>query len=105
MRFLLLGLLMLAATPALAAAEIATNYSHLWWPLAQLAKLMEFLLTQVQSLTQLSWGLSLIAFALLIKVLLYPASAFTGRLQASTAYTQAQLAPKIIAIKKQHKGE
>lgn len=95
------------AAPALAAAspEAATSYSHLWLPLAWLAQLMEFLLTQVQSLSQASWGFGLVLFALLIKILLYPASAFTGRLQASTAYTQAQLAPKIAAIKHQYKGE
>lgn len=81
------------------------RYAQLWWPMAQLAKLMQWLLTSIQALTGFGWGLSLVVFAVVIKLLLYPASVFTTRLQNQVALVQSQLNPKLAEIKASYKGE
>lgn len=90
------------------AEQTALNslrYSQLWWPIAQLAKGVEWLLVNIQQITQLGWGLSLVIFAVTIKFLLFPASWLTTRFQNQTAYVQSQLNPKLAEIKQNHKGE
>jgi YidC/Oxa1 family membrane protein insertase len=81
------------------------RYTQLWWPIAQLAKGVEWLLIKIHWATHLSWGLSLAVFAVLIKVLLLPASWLTTRFQNQTAYVQSKLNPKLAVIKKSYKGE
>lgn len=81
------------------------RYAHLWAPLAALAKGLEWLLTFIQRITGLGWGIALILYAVVLKLILLPASLATAKLQARVEEHQRELAPQITAIKQAHSGE
>lgn len=81
------------------------RYAQLWAPLAFLSKGMDWLLVSIQQLTQAHWAIVLIIFAVVIKLLMLPASLMTTRLQSVVSKHQAVLGPKVAAIKAAHKGE
>ena len=81
------------------------RYAHLWWPLAQLAKIVEYSLISIQYNIVSSWGLTIVIFSILLKFILLPVSLMTIRFQRRMAQVQAQLAPKLLEIKKKYDGE
>ena len=72
--------------------------SHLWAPLAWLAKSIEFALTTIQANIASSWGLTIVIFSILLKLLLLPVGIMTVRFQRRVSQVQAQLTPQLAAI-------
>ena len=81
------------------------RYSHLWTPLAFLAKEIERLLNFIQSSIVSSWGWTLVVFTILIKILLLPVGIITVKFQRSVSRVQAKLAPIQAEIKANYDGE
>ncbi|WP_237444707.1 YidC/Oxa1 family membrane protein insertase [Sinobacterium norvegicum] len=80
------------------------RYNHLWIGLAQISRAVEFSLVIIQSLVG-NWGLAIILFALLLKVLLIPVGIMTTRFQRRVSQVQSALEPKLNEIKSQYDGE
>lgn len=81
------------------------RYNHLWKPFAIVAKLSESLLALIKSTTSLSWGISILLFALIIKLLLLPVALMTSKSQQKVSKITSQLQPKLKAIKSKYDGE
>lgn len=81
------------------------RYCHLWWPIAQLARAVEWSLLHVRALTGFDWGMTIVMFTLLLKILLVPLAYITVRLQRQVSQYQSQLAPMLIEIKQKYDGE
>ena len=81
------------------------KYAYLWGPLAWLAKIVESSLVLIQSHVVSNWGIALVIFSLLLKLLLLPVGVMTVRLQRRVSQIQAQLAPKLAEIKANYDGE
>jgi YidC/Oxa1 family membrane protein insertase len=81
------------------------RYAHLWSPIAWLAKAVEYILTKLQSNVASSWGLTIVLFSVLLKLLLLPVGILTVRFQRRVSQVQAQLAPQLATIKANFDGE
>lgn len=81
------------------------RYVHLWYPFALLAKSAESALVAIQANIASNWGLTLIIFSVLLKLLLLPVGILTTRLQRQMSKVQSQLAPKLAEIKANYDGE
>jgi YidC/Oxa1 family membrane protein insertase len=81
------------------------RYCHLWWPIAQLALAVEWSLSQIRALSGFGWGMTLVVFTLLLKILLVPMGFVTVRLQRQVSENQSQLAPVLADIKAKYDGE
>ena len=81
------------------------RYNHLWKPFAIVAKISESLLVFIKSATSLSWGVVVLIFALLIKLILLPVSILTAKSQQRVSQINSQLQPRLAEIKKKYKGE
>ena len=62
------------------------RYHHLWKPFAIVAKLSESLLVLIKNITSLSWGITILVFALIIKLLLLPVSILTAKSQQRVSF-------------------
>lgn len=99
--------------PALATALVPgqsfaldhLRYAHLWTPLAWLTKQVEAVLVSIQSHLVSNWGWAIVVLAVAIKLLLLPLSIKTVGYQRQVSHIQAQLAPKLTAIKARYDGE
>lgn len=81
------------------------RYFHLWGPLAWLAKVIESGLVLIQTYLVSNWGLVIIVFAVLLKLLLLPVGIATIRFQRKVSQVQSSLAPKLAEIKANYNGE
>ena len=81
------------------------RYAHLWGPFAWLAKGIEAILVAIQRHIASNWGVVIIIFSLLIKLLLFPVGRMTSRIQESVSKAQSTLAPKLAEIKANYDGE
>jgi len=81
------------------------RYFHLWKPLAWLSKVIESSLTAIQANLAVGWGLTIVIFSVLLKILLLPVGVMTVRFQRRVSQIQAQLAPKLADIKANYDGE
>ena len=81
------------------------RYVHLWSMFSILAKTAEAALIFIQSHLVNSWGLTIIAFAVIIKLLLIPVTIMTVNAQRKVSRVQAQLAPQLADIKANYDGE
>lgn len=81
------------------------RYAHLWPPLAWLSKLVERSLTAIQANIVSNWGLAVVVFGVLLKILLLPVGVMTVRFQRRVSQVQAQLAPQLADIKANYDGE
>jgi YidC/Oxa1 family membrane protein insertase len=81
------------------------RYAHLWSMFSILAKTAEAVLIFIQSHLVNSWGLTIIAFAVVIKLLLIPVTIMTVGAQRKVSRVQAQLAPHLADIKENYDGE
>jgi YidC/Oxa1 family membrane protein insertase len=81
------------------------RYAHLWSMFSILAKAAEAALIFIQSHLVSSWGLTIIAFAVIIKLLLMPVTIMTVKAQRKVSRVQAQLAPQLADIKEKYDGE
>jgi len=81
------------------------RYTHLWKPLASLAKLVETSLVGIQTHLVSNWGLALIVFSVLLKLILLPVGVMTVRFQRRVSQVQTQLEPQLARIKANYDGE
>lgn len=81
------------------------RYAHLWGPLAWLAKTVESSLVAIEAHVVSNWGLAIVVFSVLLKLLLLPVGVLTVRFQRRVSQVQALLAPKLAEIKANHDGE
>jgi len=88
-----------------AAPELESlMYSGLWFWLRWICQALYWLLNII-SMAVPQWGLAVMALSLAVNVLMRPLSKIADRLQDQVHQTEARLAPKLAAIKKQYKGE
>lgn len=81
------------------------KYTHLWTPLRWLTLGIEKLLLWLHSLNNFGWGITIIVFSLVFKILMLPVNIQMTRAQRKVSEIQAQLAPKLESIKEKYKGE
>jgi YidC/Oxa1 family membrane protein insertase len=81
------------------------RYAHLWQPLAWLSKLVERSLTSIQANIVSNWGLAVVVFSVLLKIILLPVGVMTVRFQRKVSQVQALLAPQLVEIKANYDGE
>lgn len=81
------------------------RYFHLWKPLAVLSRSVEWSLVKLQTLTGLGWGLSIVLFTVLLKILMLPLGIFSARLQSEVSEVQSKLGPRLAEIKSKYDGE
>jgi YidC/Oxa1 family membrane protein insertase len=96
-----------AATPS--SAEVPDirklQYVHLPRWMRTLCRLVEGLYKSIQSTLGLGWGISLLLFAIVIKILLLPIALLTTRFQNHVNSHKTALEPIFDDIKKNFKGE
>jgi YidC/Oxa1 family membrane protein insertase len=81
------------------------RYAHLWWPIAQLARGVEWSLVELRGLSGLGWGMTIVLFTLVLKLLMVPLGFLTVRMQRQVSQHQGQLAPTLAEIKSTYDGE
>ncbi|MAN80262.1 MAG: hypothetical protein CMF64_07710 [Magnetovibrio sp.] len=81
------------------------EFAHLWNWLGALAGLIEQTIVALHEMTGLSWGITILLFAVALKIILLPTSLLTVRLQQSVDRHQSILAPQLAEIKANYKGE
>lgn len=81
------------------------KYAHLPKWLRALCRFVEWVYRSIQVVTGFNWGLSLLIFAIVMKLVLLPAAILTRRFQAQTNRHKAALEPIFNDIKKSYKGE
>lgn len=80
------------------------SYSHLWNWLANLSRLAEWTLVQIQSSFSFNWGWAIVLFTVLVKFVTLPVSLLTTKLQKKVAQYQSLLLPKMAEIKQKYDG-
>ncbi len=81
------------------------RYVHLWGPLAWLAKLVESSIVALKANVIFHWGMAIVLFSILVKLLLLPVIVMTARMQRKVSQIQAKLTPKLAEIKANYDGE
>ena len=81
------------------------RYNHLWTPLAMASKIIESSLVFIQSYIVNNWGMAIVIFAILLKILLLPIGVMTTGFQRKVSQVQTLLAPKLSDIKANYNGE
>ncbi len=90
---------------AIASELDQIRYAHLFGPLAWLSKQVEFILLGLQANFVSNWGMVVIVFSVLLKLLLLPVSVMTVQYQRRVSQIQTKLAPKLAEIKAHFDGE
>ena len=81
------------------------RYEHLWTPFALLSRAVEWSLVRLQAACGLGWGMTIVVFSILLKLLLVPLGVVAARMQARVSQYQSQLMPKLAEIKASYDGE
>lgn len=81
------------------------RYTHLWGWLRELCLFLERILTDIQSLAGLSWGLSIILLCVMIKVALIPVTMFVAKQQRRVGSIQSALEQPMQEIKANYDGQ
>ena len=81
------------------------RYGHMPWVLAKLCKLVEATVVFINHNLTGNWGLAVIAYAFLLKVVLIPLDVFTNKVQKTVSDQKNLLAPRLKEIKSNFKGE
>jgi len=81
------------------------RYFQLYKPLAILAKFIESLLLFIYTNLISNWGITVIIFALFLKLALLPVSILTSKAQKKVSQIQVILTPKLAQIKMDYDGE
>lgn len=81
------------------------RYNHLWQPFALVARAVESLMVFIKSSTSFSWGIVILLFALVVKVIMLPISLITEKSQLKVSKINSQLQPKLKNIKSKYNGE
>ena len=80
------------------------RYAHLWYPLASLTKFVEWVLSLIYSMIQ-NWGWTIVFYAVVIKIVLFPIGKMTARLQKEVGLINKRLLPTLADIKSSYDGE
>ena len=81
------------------------RYYHLWWPFAQVALAVEWALVKIKAVTGLSWGIAIVIFTIVLKILMIPLGILSLRMQSQVSEHQSKLAPVLAEIKAKYDGE
>jgi YidC/Oxa1 family membrane protein insertase len=81
------------------------RYAHLWGWLRGLCLFLEGILTGIQSIAGLSWGLSIILLSVMIKVALIPVTMFVAKQQRRVGSIQSALEQPLQEIKANCDGQ
>ncbi len=81
------------------------RYQHLWYPFAQLAKLSETTMVFIKQALSTNWGVAILLFAVVVKLLLLPISILTVKYQRKVSEVSTKLEPILKKIKATHDGE
>lgn len=81
------------------------RYEHLGFLLGNLARFLEFSIVTIQQKIISNWGMAIVVFAVLLKLILLPVSIMTVRFQRKVSQVQARLLPKLKEIKSKYKAE
>ena len=81
------------------------RYAQLWLPFALLARAFEGSMVAIHNYITSSWGMTVVIFAVLLKIVLIPVSIMVSRMQSEVSKTQALLEPKLAHIKANYDGE
>ena len=81
------------------------RYANLWFPFGHLARAVEWSLVTLKSAFGLGWGMTIVLFSVLLKLLMVPLGVWAARLQARVGQQQSQLAPVLADIKAKYDGE
>ena len=81
------------------------RYAHLWTPLSWLAKAVEYALTAIHAQVVNHWGLAIVLFSILLKLLLFPVHIAVARMQDEVSRVRSLLEPQLAEIKANHDGE
>lgn len=81
------------------------RYTHLWYWLASLSRMVEWSVVKIHEHIIKNWGLAIIILAIIIKILLLPISLLTTHLHNQVARQQTILIPQLANIKSQYDGE
>jgi len=81
------------------------RYVHLWSGLAALAKMAEFMLVFIHDNVVSHWALTIILFAVIVKILLLPVTNLTKKSQDKVNLLRTELDPKLAQIKQDFDGE
>jgi YidC/Oxa1 family membrane protein insertase len=81
------------------------RYAHLWSPFSWMAKVVELSLVTINTDIVSNWGLAIVIFSVLLKLLLLPVGMMTVSFQRKVSQVQARLAPRLAEIKINYDGE
>lgn len=81
------------------------RYAHLWAPLSWLAKAVEYALVAIHTYAVNHWGLAIVVFSILLKVVLFPVHTAVARMQDEVSRVRSLLEPQLAEIKASHDGE
>ena len=81
------------------------RYIHLWKPLAWLAKVVESSITMIKVNITFHWGVAIILFSIIVKVIILPINIATIHWQRKVNQIKTNLAPKLAEIKNRYDGE
>ena len=81
------------------------RYQHLWSPLSELSQIIELSLIFINKHISNNWGVTVILFAIIYKILILPVSIMTAKLAMNVSQIRTQLEPKLTEIKNKYDGE
>lgn len=81
------------------------RYSQLWKPFAALSKFIEYLFAVIHAVFNVSWGITIILFCVLLKIILLPVSVISYKQNLNIKRVKKQLHPVLSEIKSKYDGE
>lgn len=81
------------------------RYAHLWAPLSWLARVVEYSLVAIHAFVVSHWGLAIVVFSILLKLLLFPVHTAVARMQDEVSRVRTLLEPQLAEIKANYEGE
>ena len=81
------------------------RYAHLWAPLSWLAKVVEYSLVAIHAYAVNQWGLAIVVFSILLKLVLFPVHTAVARMQDEVSRVRSLLEPQLAKIKANYDGE
>ena len=81
------------------------HYAHLFEPLRKLAYYFEEIMVFINSSLSINWAITIIIFAIIIKLLFLPILIITSRIQKKVNFLKSKIEPEIKSIKYNFSGE
>jgi YidC/Oxa1 family membrane protein insertase len=80
------------------------QYASLWAPFKQISKLLSAFFHLIHQLVG-NWGVAIVSLALALRLILTPVTKFTDKLNAEAMTKKELIAPSLIMLKENYKGE